>query len=94
MTDSWFDGYAAGDFLPAAGGAEAAAYAQGYADCAGAAAQRVQQRFWEGYAEGLEDAAGLVKLGPDRPAEPCLGPSPRRRPLCGAALRVRPGGQR
>lgn len=63
---------------------ELAAYAQGYADAAGyfalAAGRESQQRYWVGYADGVEDGVGARHRS-----------DPRRR---GPRNLTRPGGRR
>lgn len=103
MSADWFDGYAAGDFLPgvpdavraeidAAG--ETVAYCQGYTDGVDQAAAKLRNERWEGYFEAMADVAASERMGPC-PIERVV----RHRPLHGAGLRTRvrnsgPGGGR
>lgn len=94
MSDDWFDGYAAGDFLPevpdlraqidAVG--EMAVYAQGYVDGVGLAAAKLRDERWNGWAEGFADACRATDTtpGPHAPRN-----AVRPRPLYGVRNRAR-----
>jgi hypothetical protein len=60
-------------------GAELAAYAQGYADCAGHAAGQLRVEFWRGYAAAVEDLLAPPAIVPV--TRRCLDAPTRRRPL-------------